>query len=92
MWWDEVADELAREDARPTQISKLHHGHRFAPLAFARSLRNTRVVNVTQLTEQLIASYARSGGINHLDGKNLPSKSAIASITLDLLRLIFPGI
>jgi serine O-acetyltransferase len=60
-------------------------------LAFARPLRNTRAVNVTQLTDQLIASYARSGGINHLDGKNLPSKSAIASITLDLLRLIFPG-
>jgi serine O-acetyltransferase len=60
-------------------------------LAFANPLRNTRSVNVTQLTDQLLASYARSGGINHLDGKNLPSKSAIASITLDLLRLIFPG-
>jgi serine O-acetyltransferase len=46
---------------------------------------------VTELTDQLIASYARVGGINHLDGKNLPSKSAIASITLDLLRLLFPG-
>ena len=46
---------------------------------------------VTQLTEQLVASYARAGGINHLDGKNLPSKRAIASITVDLLRLLFPG-
>jgi serine O-acetyltransferase len=46
---------------------------------------------VTQLTEQLIASYARVGGINHLDGKNLPSKSAIGSITCDMLRLLFPG-
>src|SRR5687767_13151167 len=36
-------------------------------------------------------SYARLGGINHLDGKNLPSKSGIASITIDLLRLLFPG-
>jgi serine O-acetyltransferase len=48
-------------------------------------------VTVTQLTEQLIASYARLGGINHLDGKNLPSKTAIASIAVDLLRLLFPG-
>lgn len=48
-------------------------------------------VSVTQLTDQLIVSYARVGGINHLDGKNLPSKSAIASITIDLLRLLFPG-
>jgi serine O-acetyltransferase len=46
---------------------------------------------VTQLTDQLIASYARVGGINHVDGKNLPSKTAIAAITLDLLRLLFPG-
>jgi serine O-acetyltransferase len=46
---------------------------------------------VTELTDQLIASYARVGGINHLDGKNLPSKSAISSITADLLRLLFPG-
>lgn len=46
---------------------------------------------VTQLTDQLIVSYARLGGINHLDGKNLPSKTAIASITVDLLRLLFPG-
>jgi serine O-acetyltransferase len=38
-----------------------------------------------------MASYARVGGINHLDGKNLPSKTAIASITCDLLRLLFPG-
>jgi len=48
-------------------------------------------VTVTQLTDRLLASYARVGGINHLDGKNLPSKSAIASISTDLLRLVFPG-
>jgi serine O-acetyltransferase len=48
-------------------------------------------ISVTKLTNQMLASYARVGGINHLDGKNLPSKSAIASITVDLLRLLFPG-
>ena len=54
---------------------------------------NTAGVNVTvtQLTDQLIASYARVGGINHLDGRNLPSKCAITLITVDLLRLLFPG-
>ena len=46
---------------------------------------------MTQLTNQLIASYAKVGGINHLDGKNLPSKRAIAVITNNLLRLLFPG-
>ncbi len=48
-------------------------------------------LTVTQLTDRLIASYARSGGINHIDGKNLPSKRAITNITIDLLRLLFPG-
>ena len=48
-------------------------------------------LTVTQLTDRLVASYARAGGINHLDGKNLPSKSAITRITQDLLRLVFPG-
>jgi len=46
---------------------------------------------VTKLTNELVASYARVGGINHLDGKNLPSNHAITSITQDLLRLLFPG-
>ncbi len=46
---------------------------------------------VTKLTNELVASYARVGGINHLDGKNLPSKRAVTAITMDLLRLLFPG-
>ena len=48
-------------------------------------------VTIAQLTDNLVASYAEVGGINHLDGKNLPSKRAIAVITMDLLRLLFPG-
>lgn len=48
-------------------------------------------VSVTQLTDQLLASYATVGGINHLDGKNLPSKTAVCAIVVDLLRLLFPG-
>jgi hypothetical protein len=46
---------------------------------------------VTQLTNDLIASYARVGGINHLHGKNLPSKRVVTALTKDLLRLLFPG-
>jgi serine O-acetyltransferase len=65
----------------------------FQALAFQILLRNNPAVQptVTQLTDQLVASYARLGGINHLDGKNLPSKRAITAITQDLLRLLFPG-
>ena len=66
------------------------HGGR---LAFRAAVRDNASVNltVTELTDRLIASYARVGGINHLDGKNLPSKTAIATISCDLLRLLFPG-
>jgi serine O-acetyltransferase len=49
------------------------------------------VETVTQLTSKLIASYAKVGGINHLDGKNLPSKRAVTQLTCELLRLLFPG-
>jgi serine O-acetyltransferase len=54
---------------------------------------DTRPVQLTisKLTERLMASYAQDGGINHLDGKNLPSKRTISLITIDLLRLLFPG-
>jgi serine O-acetyltransferase len=44
-----------------------------------------------ELTDQLIASYARVGGINRLDAANLPSKCGIGEITHMLLQLLFPG-
>jgi serine O-acetyltransferase len=70
-----------------------YHQRHQPHLRFAYLLGNTARVNtsVTELTDQLIASYARVGGINHLDGVNLPSKSAIALITTVLLKLLFPG-
>lgn len=46
---------------------------------------------VTHITNRLLASYAKAGGINHLDGKNLPSKRVVTALTCDLLRLLFPG-
>ena len=48
-------------------------------------------LTLANLTARLMASYARAGGINHVDGKNLPSKRAVAGIAADLLRLLFPG-
>ena len=48
-------------------------------------------MKITELTDQLLASYATVGGINHLDGSNLPSKSGTVGITTDLLQLLFPG-
>ncbi len=46
---------------------------------------------ITGLANGLLQSYVKHGGINHVDGANLPSRSAIAGIAMDLLRLLFPG-
>src|SRR5215207_5949532 len=66
----------------PDAVPHLHLPH------VSEMLRRVKKT-VTQLTDALIASYARVGGINHLDGVNLPSKSGIAQITCELLRLLF---
>lgn len=44
-----------------------------------------------QITDAILESYCLVGGINNIDGSNLPSKRAIAAICEDLLQLLFPG-
>src|SRR6188474_3159405 len=44
-----------------------------------------------KITDAILLSYDSCGGINHIDGANLPSKRALASICEDLLQLLFPG-
>ncbi len=44
-----------------------------------------------QLVETISDSYQTNGGINHLDGKDLPSKEAVIEILEDLLTILFPG-
>ncbi len=44
-----------------------------------------------EIVSALIASYRESGGINHVDCGNLPSKRAVATLCEDLLHLVFPG-
>ena len=46
---------------------------------------------LADIGESLVESFCLHGGINHLDGANLPSRQAIVSVTQDLLRLMFPG-
>ena len=43
------------------------------------------------IVDGLVDSFHKYGGINHLDGVNLPSREAVVEITRDLLRLVFPG-
>ncbi len=48
----------------------------------------TELQKILQTTLQ---SYAAVGGINNIDGLNLPSKRAVEDICADLLQLLFPG-
>ncbi len=47
--------------------------------------------SLAPLVEEILGSYTEIGGINNIDGLNLPSKRAIAQICEDLLQLLFPG-
>ncbi len=62
----------------------------------ARTLVSVEVVgqmdqDLGKITEEILGSYETGGGINHIDGTNLPSKRALALICEDLLQLLFPG-
>ena len=46
---------------------------------------------LTKILDELVDSFHKYGGINHLDGANLPSREAVVEIARDLLRLMFPG-
>lgn len=43
------------------------------------------------LLQPILDSYRESGGINHVDSSNLPSKKAVEALSEDLLHLLFPG-
>jgi serine O-acetyltransferase len=43
------------------------------------------------LKKALLDSYATGGGINHLDGANLPSQDRVNELARDCMHLLFPG-
>ena len=43
------------------------------------------------IKQALLDSYARDGGINHLDGVNLPSQETVADLARDFMHVLFPG-
>jgi serine O-acetyltransferase len=44
-----------------------------------------------KLVEEIMKNYESLEGINHLEGKDLPSKQIVIDILEDLLTIIFPG-
>lgn len=43
------------------------------------------------IKQSLLASYEKHGGINHLDGANLPSEESVDRLASDLMHVLFPG-
>jgi serine O-acetyltransferase len=46
---------------------------------------------IAQISKDIIGSYGRLGGINHLSGPNLPSRAGVIGILETIETLIFPG-
>ncbi len=48
-------------------------------------------MSLDDIRQSLLASYDKDGGINHLDGVNLPAQSSVNQIAVDCMHLLFPG-
>jgi serine O-acetyltransferase len=48
-------------------------------------------MHADDLQRALLASYDQDGGINHLEGANLPSQDLAADLARDFMHLLFPG-
>jgi serine O-acetyltransferase len=48
-------------------------------------------MNPEAIKQALLDSYAREGGINHLDGVNLPSQDSVSELARDFMHVLFPG-
>src|SRR5947209_3520343 len=44
-----------------------------------------------EIKRALLASYETDGGINHLDGINLPAEDSVNQLARDFMHLLFPG-
>lgn len=48
-------------------------------------------MHLEETKQALLASYRSHGGINHLDGVNLPSQESVNQLARDCMHLLFPG-
>ena len=57
-----------------------------------RSLdRNWSETGLPQLVDRIMNNYEAFGGMDHLEGKDLPSKKVVIEVLEDLLTIFFPG-
>jgi serine O-acetyltransferase len=46
---------------------------------------------ISRIVEDTLSTYEKDGGINHIEGPNLPSREGVTEIVTNLLHVIFPG-
>lgn len=50
-----------------------------------------KTLELQSISEKIVATYHRIGGINRIDGENLPSPTRVIDILSSFLTIIFPG-
>ncbi len=48
-------------------------------------------MHLDAIKQALLDSYRHDGGINHVDGANLPSQESVNQLAADCMHLLFPG-
>lgn len=48
-------------------------------------------MHLDEIKQALLASYRSHGGINHVDGVNLPAQDSVNQLATDCMHLLFPG-
>jgi serine O-acetyltransferase len=56
-----------------------------------KPISNWVEIGLPKLVEGMIENYQTYGGMDHLEGKDLPSKKVVIEVLEDLLTVIFPG-
>ena len=46
---------------------------------------------IPKLVDQIMVNYEKFGGMDHLEGRDLPSKNVVIEVLEDLLTILFPG-
>jgi serine O-acetyltransferase len=46
---------------------------------------------LSRVSAEIVGTYQNYGGVNRIDGENLPSRDRVTEILRDLLTLLFPG-
>ena len=44
-----------------------------------------------KLVDEIMNSYRKFGGMDHLEGRDLPSKKVVIEVLEDLFTVLFPG-